>query len=214
MDAAVFDAVTLERLRRLGVRPGMRCLAVGSGGVAEALGCVVVDGGEARPGGGFDLVLARLALADRPARHGALARLARALRPGGLLLVEEVDGTWTPPVLAAPEPPAEQLHGLFFAALAASTAADGGDPAWAASVYGALHGLGLTGLGAVAHAEVWRGGGPGCAALRSLAARRRDALTATGLVTGAELDGYARLLADPAFAAASPLVIAVWGRRR
>jgi ubiquinone/menaquinone biosynthesis C-methylase UbiE len=39
----------------------------------------------------FDLVHARAVLEHVPARHGALARMVSALKPGGWLLVEDVD---------------------------------------------------------------------------------------------------------------------------
>ncbi len=46
---------------------------------------------EAPPGGPFDLVHARLVLVHVPERDAALANMVTALRPGGVLLVEDAD---------------------------------------------------------------------------------------------------------------------------
>ena len=52
--------------------------------------------GEPPPGGPFDLVHARLVLVHVPERDVALANMVSALRPGGVLLVEDADPALQP----------------------------------------------------------------------------------------------------------------------
>ena len=52
--------------------------------------------GEPPPGGPFDLVHARLVLVHVPERDVALANMVAALRPGGVLLVEDADPALQP----------------------------------------------------------------------------------------------------------------------
>jgi SAM-dependent methyltransferase len=113
------DPGSFRRAAALGVGPGWRCLDAGAGGgsfarwLADRTGDVLaVDidvrlveeidapGLEVRrhdlahdelPRGEFDFVHTRLVLIHVPERDAVLRRLADALRPGGVLLVEEDD---------------------------------------------------------------------------------------------------------------------------
>jgi SAM-dependent methyltransferase len=129
---AIWDPGTIERLERLGVTSGWRCLEIGagSGSVARWLadrvgpaGQVLVTDLETRrlaerretewalaelpqvevrrhdvrteefPAEAFDLVHARMLLQHLPDRAEAVARMVRALRPGGLLFLEDTDSS-------------------------------------------------------------------------------------------------------------------------
>ena len=61
------------------------------------------------PGGGFDLVHARLVLVHTPAREQALRRMVSALRPGGWLLLEDFDVAWQPLGFLDPYQPEHEL---------------------------------------------------------------------------------------------------------
>ncbi|MGW5053044.1 class I SAM-dependent methyltransferase [Actinokineospora sp. NPDC004072] len=111
---ALWDAGTFARLAGL-VGPGSRCLEVGAGrgSVARwmtARGAYVtavdrdvsrldVPGGrvvemdvcDGVPGGGYDLVHARLVVQHLADRLGAVRRMVEALRPGGHLVLEDTD---------------------------------------------------------------------------------------------------------------------------
>jgi SAM-dependent methyltransferase len=126
--ARVMRPSTLAVLERAGVRPGMRCLEVGSGGgdVACDLARMVGPGGlvvgtdidpvkldiaraeasaqkltnvEFRQAditrdpveSGFDLVHARFLLTHLPDPLSALTHMRAALKPGGVLVVEDID---------------------------------------------------------------------------------------------------------------------------
>jgi SAM-dependent methyltransferase len=116
---ACHDPGSFRRAAALGVGPGSRCLDAGAGAgsfarwLADRTGDVLaVDidvrlveeiaapGLEVRrhdlahdelPRGEFDFVHTRLVLIHVPERDAVLRRLADALRPGGVLLVEEDD---------------------------------------------------------------------------------------------------------------------------
>jgi len=121
----LFDPVTRRHLDALGVGEGWRCWEVGGGGpstpawLAERVGptgrvlATGLDVGWASgrepyevrrhdvvrdepPGETFDLVHARLVLARVADRHAALRHMVGALRPGGWLVVEEIDVDFQP----------------------------------------------------------------------------------------------------------------------
>lgn len=116
----IYDPWTIDHLESIGVAPGWRCWEAGAGrltiaawlaarvgtaghvlatdldtsGLAEVHGIEVRRHDLARdpvPGGGFDLVHARLVLVHVPERERVLAAMIAALRPGGWILIEEPD---------------------------------------------------------------------------------------------------------------------------
>lgn len=235
------DPITVARLEALGVGPGWRCLEVGGGGgsiagwLGERVGTaghvLVTDvdvGGlteagnvtvrrhdivaDELPESGFDLVYARLVLLHLPQRHRALARMVRALRPGGRLLLVEFDCTWMP-VLRAPDDAAAAMFGRFHAALCQLLTRSGADVAWGRHAYRALHDQGLAEVDNRAHAEAWSGDSAGCRWLHTNSLQLHDQLVGTGLITAGELGALRGLLADPTFVVSSYLTISTWGRR-
>jgi SAM-dependent methyltransferase len=148
---ALFDEPTISRLRRLEIRPGWRCLDVGtgSGSVARALASLVAPDGEVLatdvddrfvgrdahlefrvhditkdplPEEHFDLVHARGVLNALSNREHVVDRMIAATRPGGLVVVEDPD--WTV-FDEQPLPPAFEI--LHHAAQNAFAAAEGYD---------------------------------------------------------------------------------------
>jgi hypothetical protein len=72
---------------------------------------------------------------------------------------------------------------------------------------------GLADVGAEAAATVWRGGTPGARLMRANFEQLRDDLVASGAVTDEEFASDLARLDEPDFAAPSPVMWAVWGRR-
>jgi len=167
---------------------------------------------EELPEGEFDLVHARLVLLHLPERRAALDRMVRALRPGGLLVLDEFDCGWVP-VLAAPGPESAELFERAHDTVMGVLAGAGADIRWGLHAYEALCAAGLTDVASSTWAEAWPGGSSG---IRLHQVNIRDLngkLTGDGLTEG-DLDRCLRLLDDPAFAVNSYPLITTWGRRR
>lgn len=234
------DPLTLGHLREAGVTPGMDCLEIGAGAgsVSYALLRLVTPGGtvtatDIKPGRiapapgltvldhdvvtdplpeeAYDLVVARLVLQHLPERQAVLARLVRALRPGGLLQVDEFDAGHEP-CLLAPSPEDARLYERFTTARTDLMRAAGGDPTWGRRAPAALREAGLTGLRIRPHVLVRAPGTPALGLqlhhLAHLAPRLLDA----GF-TPVELDRLGALMRDPGFAAATGVLYSVQGRR-
>ncbi|WP_327427403.1 class I SAM-dependent methyltransferase [Streptomyces sp. NBC_01236] len=168
-------------------------------------------GAEELPEGDFDLIHARLVLLHVPERGAALDRLVRALRPGGLLVLDEFDCGWIP-VLASPSPESAALFERMHDAVMGIITAAGADMRWGVHAYAALCRAGLTEVASATYAESWRGGSSGTRLhqvnIRQLAGR----LVEKGL-TQEQLDDCMRLLDDPDFAVNSYPLITTWGVR-
>ncbi|NML54613.1 methyltransferase domain-containing protein [Streptomyces sp. R302] len=234
------DPLTLGHLREAGVTPGMDCLEIGAGAgsVSHALLRLVTPGGtvtatDIKPGriapapgltvlahdvvtdplpeAAYDLVVARLVLQHLPERQAVLDRLVRALRPGGLLQIDEFDAGHEP-CLLAPSPQDARLYERFTTARTDLMRAAGGDPTWGRRAPAALREAGLTGLRIRPHVLVRAPGTPALGLqlhhLDHLAPRLLDA----GF-TPAELDRLGALMRDPGFAAATGVLYSVQGRR-
>jgi ubiquinone/menaquinone biosynthesis C-methylase UbiE len=164
---------------------------------------------------GFDLIHARAVLVHLPDRQQVLKRLVAALRPGGWLLIEDVDfGGAAAATLAqymtAP-PPAPAAMERIYQAVAALFAANGADPRYGSHVTGALADAGLGHVGAEVHAPVASGGSEQWTrgTVEQLAAKLVD----TGLTSEADLELFLRVSAQPDTYYLPPLMVSAWGQR-
>jgi SAM-dependent methyltransferase len=231
---AFHDPTSLRRAAALGVGPGWRCLEAGAGRGSFArwlaarvgpTGRVVaadLDVGllgdaegvelwqmnlvdEELPRAEFDLVHCRLLLLHVPERDELLARLAAAVRPGGVLLVEEDD---IHPVTATATGDYAEAWRVFLAIMNAA----GVDGEWARDLPGRLDAFGLEGVGAELDGQLFRGGSP-AARLWSLTweqVRRR--IADFGFPTE-PIDAGQELLEDPALWFHGPVRVIAWGRQ-
>jgi len=162
------------------------------------------------PAAQFDLVHARWLLHHLPDLDDAIDRLVGALKPGGLLLIEEPDFY---PVHAqhAGSPP---LYAQFMDALTrAVVAATGRDCYWARSLPTLLARHGLDDVDAAAEVAVLRGGGP-LAGFYQLSGRQaRQRVLDAGLMNAADYDAALALLDDPHLWAFGACTVAALGRR-
>ena len=162
----------------------------------------------------FDLVHARLVLANLPDRDAVLRKLAAAVKSGGWLVLEENDN-----ISIAPDPTMgsavalhEKVRGAAGSMVAARTGRrDGGT--YGRQLYGGLLGLGLSDVGAEGRAFMVRGGEPSTVSWRLLYGQIGPALLASGAVTGQELADYEALLKSPSFIMMGEIMMAAWGRR-
>ncbi|WP_328468229.1 methyltransferase domain-containing protein [Actinoplanes sp. NBC_00393] len=240
--AEMLDPFTFERLAGIGDLTGRRCLEVGAGGgsVAGWLAAragphgrvlatdlnprhLPIDQGyavlrhdltsEPVPEPSWDVIHARLVLAHLPARATILGRLADALAPGGILLVEEWVSAYPAVVLAAPDVAAadlvERYHRIVVGKL---LPANGADPAWGGRTHAAMLAAGLGDVRTEIRAESWAGGTAGAQLIAVNVAQVGAGLRAAGL-TEADLDRLCELAGDPALVIRSHFTYSTMGRR-
>jgi SAM-dependent methyltransferase len=239
---ACYDPVTTRQLEEIGVSVGWSCLEVGGGSGSIALwlaervgagGRVVVTDIDARwldvehrnielrehdiatdelEWGAFDLVHERLVLIHLRERERALRRMIDALNPGGWVLIEDFDCTWT-----AVQPDGEPADATLFTkvlnAFYAVLLQAGVDLAYGRRFHSLLSEQGLVDVHVEAHIHVANGGSPGLALYRANIEQLRDRLTGERLVDDLEIDRFCELLEDPQFSCHHPPMVSGRGRR-
>jgi SAM-dependent methyltransferase len=151
--------------------------------------------------GAYDLVHTRLLLLHLPERDEVLPRLAAAVRPGGILLIEEDDAY---PILATSTGADRDAWAAFLSMMGSA----GVDPAWARHAPARLDALGLEDVEAETSTQTFRGGSPPARfwSLTWLQVRER-------MVPRAVVDAGRAELEDPARWFVGPALVAAWGRR-
>ena len=235
---SLLDPTTIRQLESIGARPGLRYLEVGAGAgsmarwmtaragpggrvvatdidtrfLDEAAGYEVrhhdIVAGPPLPAE-FDLVHARLVLQHVPDKDRALANLAGALRPGGWLLVEELDFTTS----GAAGPLGARGFARVERAMHRFLADTGFDPAFGRRLPGRFRAAGLVEVEGRGGLSVVQGGSPYARWYGQSIEALRPRLVAAGLVTEADLARACRLLADPDFELMTPVLISTRGRR-
>jgi predicted O-methyltransferase YrrM len=243
---------TSSLLDRIGVRPGMTCLDVGSGGGDVALELarrVAPDGrvlgvdvddtklalarDEAAAAGvanveyrnldvlasdlelAFDLVYARFLLTHLPDATRAAARLVNAVRPGGDVIIEDIDYAGS---VVHPENEAFRRYCELYVQTAR---ARGGDPNIGPRLPGILRAAGCEGvqLNIVQPAALDPHGAAGDVkvAIPLTVENIADAAVAEGIAGREEIDDLVddlyRLAADPGTLMSFPRIVQAWGRR-
>jgi SAM-dependent methyltransferase len=163
----------------------------------------------------FDLIHARAVLVHLPEWRQVLDRLVDALRPGGWLLIEDVDfGGATARMLArystAPAPTVAAMERVYLG-IAAVFEAAGADPSFGVRLTGALADAGLAEVSGELHAPVVCGGTENWT--RGSVEQLAERMVATGLATAADIELFLRLSADPSAYYLPPLMVSARGRR-
>jgi SAM-dependent methyltransferase len=163
------------------------------------------------PATAFDLVHTRLVVAHLAERGPALDRMVAALKPGGWLVVEEMDfGSVAPdPTIGAD---GVALFERVVAAHHRVVMARGFDPFYGRRVRGELRDRGLVDVGTEGHVFCTGGGSPGAAAWRLTLEQLCEELVATGAIATEDLAAALRLFDDPRLAFLSQATIAAWGQ--
>jgi hypothetical protein len=167
-------------------------------------------GAEPPPPGAFDLVHARLLLEHVPGRDAALHTMARALRPGGLLLIESADPQLQP--LACPDEvdPAGKLANRLLRA-SWTLQARRTDLGYGRTLPRRLRDVGMIDVGAEVSFSL---AGPAQARLqRTMIERVRERLVAEGLATTADVEQHLADIEDGRLDLAAFPVVSAWGRR-
>jgi 2-polyprenyl-3-methyl-5-hydroxy-6-metoxy-1,4-benzoquinol methylase len=157
------------------------------------------------PRDAFDLVHTRLALIHIAARDALLPRLAAAVRPGGVLLVEEDDCY---PVTATATGAYRAAWDVFLQTMGAGGTA----PEWARDVPQRLGALGLVDVDAESQVQMFRGGSHPAEFWRLTWLQARERAVAIGAPVE-DLDRGRALLADPGRWFHGPATVAASGWR-
>lgn len=132
--------------------------------------------------------------------------MAAALRPGGWLLIEEVDFF---PVYTS----ASELYVDFMEALIKTLVAEsGGDAFWARALPALVAGQGLADVGAEADTGVLRGGSTWAEFFKLTGEQMREEVVCSGALSAEHFDAAMELLEDPTLWAYTGAGIAAWGR--
>jgi 2-polyprenyl-3-methyl-5-hydroxy-6-metoxy-1,4-benzoquinol methylase len=158
------------------------------------------------PRGEFDLVHTRALLTHLPARDAVLADLVAALRPGGWLVIEEVDFF---PIHAC----GTGLYRDMTIAMETILAPAGLNCQWARHLPELLQSAGLQAVTADTDAQFCNGGSAAAQFLAVSFAQLHDTLAAGGCPTD-DLDRLAAVLDDPTTWFPNMAVIGASGRRR
>ncbi len=232
----LWDPGTRAIMERLGIAPGWRCLEVGAGGgsmvewMAERVGPEgrvlatdvytefleaielpnvevrehdILAGEPLEPE--FDLVYARLIVEHLGT--GALRRMAEAVRPGGVLLLEDYD--WE---AVAIHPAQEEFEKVSDAVLGLMAEA-GFDPNFGRRLPAELEAAGLEDVEAEGRVRLIRGGTPETAFFRLSLSSLRELLVERGLLSEDEIESALAGLDDTASTGLSPILVSGWGRR-
>jgi ubiquinone/menaquinone biosynthesis C-methylase UbiE len=140
-----------------------------------------------------------------PEREAVLRRLVGALRPGGLLLLEEDD---IHPVLATARGAYREAWDAFLGVMGAG----GTDPEWARDLPERLGELGLVDVDAEVDGQLFRGGSDAARFWSVTWQQGRDRAISQG-VPDAVVDAGIAVLGDPARWFHGPAKIVTWGRR-
>jgi SAM-dependent methyltransferase len=166
--------------------------------------------------GAFDLVHARALVEHLPDRPAVIDGLVRALRPGGVLLLEDVvfgpAATALAERVTVPESVAGAL-GRVADAIAAGFRAIGADPEFGLRLPAALRAAGLSDVDAELMFRLVRGGSPAAAFAELSLGQLRERLIGAGLLSADDADEAASILHDPSAHWLSIGLCSAWGRR-
>lgn len=237
---------TMALLRRVGLRPGLRCLDVGCGIGAVSLamarrvgptgqvtgldldpGFIAIARAEAARRGlaadfrvadiatldlaaGYDLVFSRYLLSHLPEPAAKLARLAAAVAPGGLLVVEDVD---FPGSVCYPPNAAFDAYVTFYNEV---VRANGGDPELGRRLGLLLGEAGLKGVRVAVTQPVFTAG-PGKRLAAVTLTHLRDRIVHAGVASAETVDeavaGLEAFAAEPGSMLTMSRTFQAWGRR-
>jgi len=170
---------------------------------------VVVD---ELPTPAFDLIHARLVMTHLPTREDVLLRLVQALKPGGVLLIEDFDPVGIPPC-PLPTTDRERTYVLVHAALLQLFEKYRGKTDWGRTLPWRFRNSGLADVGANGTMKFVTGGSAGASVARANLLQVGDELVSEGLATRADVDTYIAATDDPDLLFAMPIFVSAWGRR-
>jgi SAM-dependent methyltransferase len=164
----------------------------------------------------FDLVHARAVLGHVPRRDDAVPQLVGALRPGGVLVLEDVVfGEATTEALAVVTRPREHARTMIMAARAVAGAfrTVGADPEYGLRLPDALTAAGLRGVGGELTHRLVHGGSEEALFFALTMRELGPRLVGAGLLTQEDAELAADLAVTPGSCWFSMGLVSAWGRR-
>jgi SAM-dependent methyltransferase len=163
------------------------------------------------PGGPFDLVHARLVLVHVPERDAALANMVAALRPGGVLLVEDADPALQPRSCLEETGPEEVLANRLRRGFRHLLSERGVDLAYGRTLPHRLRAAGLEDVAADAAFPIRH---PACIPLEvATITLVRDQLVAREIATEEEIEQHLASVVAGRLDLTQPPMISCWGWR-
>ena len=164
------------------------------------------------PTSAYDLIHARLVLLHLPGREEVIERLVAALTPGGWLVLEEFERTFTP----CPQPTTDEQRAFnrvrdAFSELLERRGAN--TTTYPRTLPWRMQRAGLSHTGAEGRLVYANGASPAAAVQRANLEQTGDQAVDAGLITADDLTVFLRVLDDPGFTFTMPLLITAWGRR-
>ena len=156
----------------------------------------------------FDLAHARAVLEHIPAREQALANIVSAVKPGGLVVIEDIDWHHFD---AQPMP--EEFGAVHRALSEAATAGYGYDRHFGGRLQTALADAGLVDVDLRAKVSLMRGGRATAEWYVGALERALPGLVDAGRITRGQADASLAQGRDPSFCLQSPVQVSAWGRR-
>jgi SAM-dependent methyltransferase len=236
--SSVYDRGSIKLLASLGVAAGWHCLEAGAGhgGMARWLAEQVGERGRVMatdvdvrfltdmpanvivrehdiatdplPAEHFDLAHARALLQHVPAREAALARMIEATKPGGWVVIEDID--WLVFDRQPLPEPFATLHGTLRAAY---TEGAGYDGEWGRRMLATLRDQGLVDVESKGTVTTMHGGTPSAEWYVMALERAGPTLVEAGLLDEALVSDALDQARRPDFVVLSPLSISAWGRK-
>jgi ubiquinone/menaquinone biosynthesis C-methylase UbiE len=161
----------------------------------------------------YDLIHARVVLMHVRAPEQSLAKLMGALKPGGWLVVEDLDFVLIDRTFSTQDVAAGTLFQKVMAAQLQLMAARGASIDWGHRLYTHLRAQGLDDVGMEGHLAIWPGGSDGSRLIRANFEQMRAEAIALGLVSEQGIEQVLALLDDPTFVISSYVIMTAWGRR-
>lgn len=164
----------------------------------------------------FDLVHARLLLEHLPERDKILERLVGALRPGGWVLIEDLDwrALFAEPPIVTVRPQADLEPSVrIFREMVRFMVDAGYDLAFGARLPELMADLGLEEVSAEGRNPLYRGGTPASVVPRFTLEQFQVRLLDRGGVTPKEVDWVIARFDNPEYFAAVGVMVSAWGRR-
>jgi len=164
----------------------------------------------------FDVIHARLLLEHLSGRDVALKQMVSALKPGGWVLIEDLD--WggmlaKPPAVVAYPPDRTRPNIKVWRALLKVMIANGYDPEYGRKLPHLLTDAGLEDVSADIRGPLLRGGTPGSTAATFSVIMLRDRFIEMGLLTEREINRFLKWSTDQNGFSMWPPLTAAWGRK-